>query len=100
MDTPAPQIQGQIEDIGKVIPRERVPEHVVEQIVSIPVPQTTEETLEVIQLAPKEMGETTEIVKIIPQERVQNRAVQQITDVLRPQIQEEIVEVVRLIPQE
>ena len=54
VDAPAPQIQGQIHEIGKVIPQERVSERVVKQIVNIPVPQIKDETVEAIQLVPEE----------------------------------------------
>ena len=54
VDSPAPQIQGQIHEIGKVIPQERVSERVVKQTVNIPVPQIMDETVEAIQLVPEE----------------------------------------------
>ena len=115
VDTSVPQIQGQIDETGKVILQERVPERNVEQIVNVPVPQIIDECVEVIQLVPKEKirehivgeivvlvpqvrEETTETAKIIPQKRVQNRTVDQITIVFMLQIQEEIVAVIQLIP--
>ena len=112
VDTSVPQIQGQIDEIGKVILQDRVPERVVEQI--IPVPQIMDEMVEVIHLVPKQiredidgeifvlvpqvMEETTETAKIIPQKRVQNSTVEQITNDFMPQIHEEIVAVIQLIP--
>ena len=80
VNIPASQIIDETMGVIQLVPKDGIPEHIVEEIVI---------------LVPHVMDETTETVKIIPQERVQNRTVEQITDVLMLQVQEEIVEVSR-----
>ena len=63
---PVPQIQEQIVEGVKEIPRERVLQQTVEQIENTPVPQSVDETVQVVQ--------------VIPQERLQERTAAQIVD--------------------
>ena len=70
--------QAQSVEVIQLVPKEKISEHIVEEIVVL-VPQVMEETKE---------------------GRVQNRTVKQIRDVLTPQTREENVEETKPIPQE
>ena len=54
MDLPISRTQQQTDETTKVISWERVPGHIVEQIVCVPAPQMKEKKSEVIQVVPHE----------------------------------------------
>ena len=62
VDTSVLQIQRQIDEIGKVVLQERVPERVVEQIVNIPAPQIIDD-VEVIRWCRKSRFGRTSLEK-------------------------------------
>ena len=74
------QQQQQQQDDGLQIVQERVLNRTPEQIVGVPVPQTTEAPVDVVPSP--------------PQEREQNRVAEQIVGIPVPQLMEAVVEVI------
>ena len=115
VEVPQVQFLDRMDGILKTVFQDRIPQRTAEQLVDIPVPQVTEESLrcsmhslrtalnseswsrllrpQQLPLDEEVMEKTTEVVKFSPQERVQNRTGRQIIDVPIPRVMEEIIEV-------
>ena len=109
---PVPQIWEPIVDGPHLVPQERVQDRTPEQIVDVPVPQITEDSLPFVPQERVQNSTPEQIVVVpvpqimedsspfVPQARVQNRTPEQIVDVPVPQLMEAIVDVVPSPPQE
>ena len=86
VDVPVPGIMEEILELIQLVPQERIPERIVEEISDVPVPEVMEKTVEV--------------GKHSRQEGMQSYTVEQIVGAPFPQTQKEIREVTQLIPQE
>ena len=51
-----PKVVGEIIEVVRLIPQERVQQRTVEQIVHVPVPQVVEEIAEVVQIIPRSVS--------------------------------------------
>ena len=94
---------------------QRLQQHIVEEIIDVPVPEVMEETVEVVKHIPRSRRRATQwqivavpvqriqektgqVIQLIPQERTSHHVIEQTVDIPIPQIQERTVEVVRAHP--
>ena len=98
VDVPIPQIRKEIWEVIQLVLRERIPNHVVEQIVKVakamPDERLQQRTAEqIVKMTVAEiMDEIAEVVKIVLHERVRQHFAQQAVDVPGRQIVEETIE--------
>ena len=83
---------------GLLLPQERIPEKICEQIADVHVPQVVKQIIEVP--VPEMVEQLVEVPKTVLQDRIQQRTVEQIVDARVPQAVEELADVFRVFSQD
>ena len=83
---------------GLLLPQERIPEKICEQIADVHVPQVVKQIIEVP--VPEIVEQLVEVPKTVLQDRIQQRTVEQIVDARVPQAVEELADVFRVFSQD